>query len=104
MGGGPRGRNVILRRGTLEPCISARPRPGFDRANFHVIVQTRAGPRACFRFLLMFIFRHPSISDEKIAALVETTETVLPRLSRAGSTVFSVLQHQLKSSAFKYMQ
>ncbi len=43
----------------LEPCISAQifyiPRAGL-RANFHVIVQTRAGPRACFRILLIFIF------------------------------------------------
>ncbi len=26
------------------------------RANFHIIVQTRTGPRACFRLLLIFIF------------------------------------------------
>ncbi len=48
--GPPEGETWFLPRGTLEPCISARPRPGFNRANFHVIIQT---------------FRHPSISDEK---------------------------------------
>ncbi len=35
------------------------------RANIRVIVQLRAGPRACFRLLLFLYFRHPSISDEK---------------------------------------
>ncbi len=61
MGGGPRGGNVISTEGNaralhLNPDFFAPLGPGFDRANFHVIVQTRAGPRACFRLLLIFIF------------------------------------------------
>ncbi len=53
----------FLPRRILEPCISARVPtfftllgPDLNRANFHIIVQTRAGPRPCFRLLLIFIF------------------------------------------------
>ncbi len=99
--GPPRGRNVISTEGTLEPCISARPRPGFDRANFHVIIQT-------FRLLLMLYFRHPSISEEKkLPRWWKQHETVLPRLSRAARQCLESRSSrepsaQLKSSAFKY--
>ncbi|KAL0149081.1 hypothetical protein M9458_055696, partial [Cirrhinus mrigala] len=48
-----------------EPTLS-RNRP--DSAGY------LGGHRACFRLLLIFIFRHPSIMvTKKIAALVETT-------------------------------
>ncbi len=57
MGGGPRGGNEISTEGNARALHFSPPLgPGFDRANFHVIVQTRAGPRACFRLLLIFIF------------------------------------------------
>ncbi len=63
MGGAPRGGNVISTEGNARalhfnpaPTFFTPLGPGFDRANFHVIVQTRAGPRACFRLLLIFIF------------------------------------------------
>ncbi len=101
--GAPEGETWFLPRGTLEPCISAWPRPGFDRANFHVIVQTRAGPRACFRLLFMLYFRHPSISDEKNCrtggnnrnrvATVKSGSTVLVSSSSREPSA------QLKSSA-----
>ncbi len=61
MGGGPRGGNVISTEGNaralhFSPDFFTPLGPGFDRANFHVIVQTRAGPRACFKLLLIFLF------------------------------------------------
>ncbi len=66
MGGGPQGGNVISTEGNARALhFSPAPTgpdfytplgPGFDRANFHVIVQMQAGPRACFRLLLIFIF------------------------------------------------
>ncbi len=59
MGGGPRGRNVI----STEGNISARPRRGLDRANFHVRRGPGLGP--VLGFSLCLYFRHPSISDEK---------------------------------------
>ncbi len=73
--------------------------PGFDRANFHVIIQTRAGPQACFR--LLYILDIHQLVMKKIAALVETTR------DRAAATVKSSsreLSAQLKSSTFKYRQ
>ncbi len=54
----------ILNYLILQPCIQPRPdgprlfyasRAGL-RANFHIIIQTRARPRACFRLLLIFIY------------------------------------------------
>ncbi len=73
MGGGPRGGNVISTEGNaralhFSPALTGPDfftplGPGFDRANFHVIVQTRAGP--VLGFSLFLNFRHPSISDEK---------------------------------------
>ncbi len=79
MGGGPRGRNVI----SLEPCISARPQPGFDRANFHIMVQTRAGPPACFRLLhYVYILDIHQLVMTKIAALVETTQDRVATVAR----------------------
>ncbi len=66
MGRAPRGGNVISTEGKARalhfspaptgPDFFTSLGPGFDPANFHVIVQTRAGPRACFRLLLIFIF------------------------------------------------
>ncbi len=49
----------------LNYDVKIGPKPGprdvktvrARRANFHVIVQTRAGPRACFRFLLIFYIK-----------------------------------------------
>ncbi len=94
--GPPEGETWFLPRGTLEPCISARPRPGFNRANFHVIIQT---------FRLLDIHQ---LVMKKIAALVETTR------DRAAVTVKSVSvfrvqqQQRAVSSAeefcFKYTQ
>ncbi len=67
--GAPEGETWFLPRGTLEPCISANfftpLGPGFDRANFQVIIQMRVGPRPVLGFSLCLYFRHPSISDEK---------------------------------------
>ncbi len=44
----------------VTPCVCSQTLlplgPGFDLANFHVIVQTWAWPRACFRLLLIFMF------------------------------------------------
>ncbi len=97
MGGGPpREKNVISTEGTLEPCISARPRPGFDRANFHVIIQT---------FRLLDIHQ---LVMKKIAALVETTRDHAAVTVKSVS-VFSVQQQQRAVSAaeefcFKYTQ
>ncbi len=84
--GPPEGETWFLPRGTLEPCISARPRPGFDRANFHVIIQT---------FRLLDIHQ---LVMKKIAALVETTGDHAA-LTESGSTVFSVQQQQRAVSA-----
>ncbi len=42
--------------GLAGPDFFTPPGPDFNRANFHFIVQMRAGPRACFRLLLIFIF------------------------------------------------
>ncbi len=63
---GGRGGNVISTEGNARalhfnpaptgPDFFTPLGPGFNRANFHVIVQTRVGPRACFRFLLIFSF------------------------------------------------
>ncbi len=77
MGGAPEGETWFLPRGTLEPCISARPLPGFDRANFHVIVQTCAGPLACFRLLEYAVQGIP----ESVAAPLST-----PKLSSGSTT------------------
>ncbi len=60
MGGGPQGGNVISTKGNaralhLSPDFFTPLGPGLDQANFHVIVKTRVGPRACFRLLLIFI-------------------------------------------------
>ncbi len=95
--GPPEGETWFLPRGTLEPCISARPRPGFDRANFHVIIQT---------FRLLDIHQ---LVMKKIAALVETTPDRAAAAVKSGSTVFSVQQQQRAISAaeefcFKYTQ
>ncbi len=84
--GPPEGETWFLPRGTLEPCISARPRPGFDRANFHVIIQT---------FRLLDIHQ---LVMKKIAALVETTPDHAA-VTESGSTVFSVQQQQRAVSA-----
>ncbi len=97
MGGGPPREKRFLARGTLEPCISARPRPGFDRANFHVIIQT-------FRLLDI----HQLVMT-KIAALVETTRDRAAATVKSVSTVFRVQQQQRAVSAaeafcFKYTQ
>ncbi len=84
--------------------------PDFDRANFHVIVQTRARPRACFMASPYFyILDIHQLVMKRIAALVETTRDRAATV-KSVSTVFSVPQQQrvpsaqLKSSAFKYMQ
>ncbi len=50
-------------------------------------------------FSLCLYFRHPSISDEKIAALVETTPDRAAAAVKSGSTVFSVKQQQRAVSA-----
>ncbi len=42
--------------GPMGPNFFTPLGPGFDRAKFHVIVQMRDGPLACFRLLLIFIF------------------------------------------------
>ncbi len=94
--GPPEGETWFLLRGTLEPCISARPRPGFDRANFHVIIQT---------FRLLDIHQ---LVMKKIAALVETTRDRAVVAVKSVS-VFSVQQQQRAVSAaeefcFKYTQ
>ncbi len=92
MGGGPPREKRDFYRG----CISAQPRPGFDRANFHVIIQT---------FKLLDIHQ---LVMKKIAALVETTRDRAAATVKSGSMVFSVRQQRAVSAAeefcFKYMQ
>ncbi len=89
--GPPEGETWFLPRGTLEPCISARPRPGFDRANFHVIMQT---------FRLLDIHQ---LVMKKLPRWWKQHETVLPWLSRASLCLVSSSSRepsaQLKSSA-----
>ncbi len=83
----------------LEPCISAwadgprlcyAARAGLQ-GNFHVIVQTQAGPRACFILLLIFyILDIHQLVMKKNAALVETTRDCATATVKSGSTVFIV--------------
>ncbi len=64
------------------------PRAGLW-GNIHVIVQTLA----VLGFSLFLYFRHPSVIDEKIAALVKTTGDRAMTV-KSGSTVFSFPQKQ----------
>ncbi len=75
MEGGPRVGNVISTKGNARALhfspfsvhfhyIFTPLGPGFDRANFHVIVQMRPGLGPVLGFSLSLYFRHPSISDE----------------------------------------
>ncbi len=58
MGGAPEGnaRALHFSPAPTGPDFFTSLVPGFDLANFQIIVQTWAGPRACFRLLLIFIF------------------------------------------------
>ncbi len=76
---------MISTEGNARALHFSRPRPGFDRANFHVIIQT---------FRLLDIHQ---LVMKKIAALVETTRD--RAATESGSTVFSVQQQQRAVSA-----
>ncbi len=85
MGGGPRGGNMISTEGTARalhfslaltgPDFFTPVGLGFDRANFHIIVQTQPGLGSYF-----YILDIHQLVMKKIATLVETTRDCQERL------------------------
>ncbi len=105
--GAPEGETLFLPRGTLEPCISAGPHRALIGPIFTSYFRRGPGLGTGLGFSLCLYFRHPSISDEKIASLVETTWDRVATV-KSGS-VFSVPQQQRAISTaeefcFKYTQ
>ncbi len=79
-------RLMVLNRGAVRGWLFG--------LGFHIIFQTWAGLRACFKLLLILYFRHPSISDEKnVIKKVYTRDRVAT--VKSDSMVFSFPQQQI---------